>query len=55
MHIHLSTDSTSSGTNENINKGVTNGKTSERNTFKAIRALLVVVLIAVFCLSAVFF
>ena len=44
MHIHLSTDSTSSGTNENINKGVTNGKTTEQNSFRALRALLVVLI-----------
>ena len=55
MHIHLSTDSTSSVTNEsthNINKGVTKGKTTER---KAIEAIVISALILLVALIAGFY
>ena len=51
MHIHLSIDSTSSVTNEstrNINKGVTNGKTTERKALVISALILLAALIAGF-------
>ena len=55
MHIHLSTDSTSSVTNEstrNINKSVTNGKTTAQ---KALGALVISALILLVALIAGFY
>ena len=52
MHIHLSTDSTNEST-RNINKGVTNGKTTKQKAFGAI--LVISALIFLVALIAGFY
>ena len=45
MHIHLSTGSTSSGTNENIDEGVIYRKTTKQKAFGAILVISALILL----------
>ena len=45
MHIHLSTDSTSSGTNESTHKSVTYGKATKQKAFGAILVISALILL----------